>query len=89
MNVNEGYVATWGSVGAPQGGVGASGIGSRHGREGLWATTRVQTVAVQHGVHGVLGGPGVGLHRMFDLGTETWPRVYTEVLRTLKALRLP
>ncbi|KQY47307.1 succinic semialdehyde dehydrogenase [Cellulomonas sp. Root137] len=89
VNVNEGYVATWGSVGAPQGGVGASGIGSRHGREGLWASTRVQTVAVQHGVHGVLGGPGVGLHRMFDLGTETWPRVYTEVLRTLKALRLP
>ncbi|WP_315095627.1 succinic semialdehyde dehydrogenase [uncultured Cellulomonas sp.] len=89
VNVNEGYVATWGSVGAPQGGIGSSGIGSRHGREGLWATTRVQTVAVQHGVHGVLGGPGVGLHRMFDLGPETWPRFYTEVLRAMKTLRLP
>jgi succinate-semialdehyde dehydrogenase/glutarate-semialdehyde dehydrogenase len=89
VNVNEGYVAAWGSVGAPQGGIGASGIGSRHGREGLWETTRTQTVAVQHGVHGVLGGPGVGLHRMFDLGTETWPRVYTEALRAMKALRLP
>ncbi|WP_028045003.1 succinic semialdehyde dehydrogenase [Cellulomonas sp. URHE0023] len=89
VNVNEAYVATWGSVGAPQGGVGASGMGSRHGREGLWATTRTQTIAVQHGVHGVLGGPGVGLHRMFDLGTETWPRVYTGALRLMKTLRLP
>ncbi|WP_028049972.1 succinic semialdehyde dehydrogenase [Cellulomonas sp. URHD0024] len=89
VNVNEGYVATWGSVGAPQGGIGASGMGARHGREGLWATTRAQTVAVQHGVHGVLGGPGVGLHRMFDLGTETWPRLYTEALRAMKTFRLP
>lgn len=89
VNVNEAYVATWGSVGAPQGGVGASGIGHRHGREGLWETTRTQTVAVQHGVHGVLGAPGIGLHRLFDLGTETWPRVYTEALRAMKALRLP
>ena len=89
VNVNEGYVTTWGSVAAPQGGVGASGIGSRHGREGLWETTRVQTVAVQHGAHGVLGAPGIGLHRLFDLGTDTWPRVYTEVLRTMKKLRLP
>jgi succinate-semialdehyde dehydrogenase/glutarate-semialdehyde dehydrogenase len=89
VNVNEGYVTTWGSVGAPQGGVGSSGIGSRHGREGLWATTWTQTVAVQHGVHGVLGGPGIGLHRMFDLGTETWPRVYGGAQRVMKALRLP
>ncbi len=89
VNVNEGYVATWGSVGAPQGGIGASGIGSRHGREGLWATTRLQTIAVQRGAHGVLGGPGIGLHRMFDLGTERWPRLYTEALRAMKALRLP
>ena len=49
----------------------------------------MQTVAVQHGVHGVLGAPGIGLHRLFDLGTETWPRVYTEALRAMKALRLP
>ncbi|GIG19426.1 succinic semialdehyde dehydrogenase [Cellulomonas chitinilytica] len=89
VNVNEGYVSTWGSMGAPQGGTGASGLGHRHGREGLWETTRLQTVAVQHGVHGLLGGPGVGLHRLFDLGTETWPRVYTQALRAMKAARLP
>ncbi|RHA43840.1 succinic semialdehyde dehydrogenase [Cellulomonas rhizosphaerae] len=95
VNVNEGYVATWGSVGAPQGGVGSSGIGVRHGREGLWETTRLQTVAVQHGAHGLFGrlapgrGPRVGLGRLYGLGTETWPTVYTELLRVMKAARLP
>ena len=91
VNVNEGYVATWGSVGAPQGGVGASGIGVRHGREGLWETTRLQTVAVQHGVHGLLGGrgPRIGLARLYGLGAETWPAVFTELLRAMKAARLP
>jgi len=91
VNVNEGYVATWGSVGAPQGGVGSSGLGARHGREGLWETTRLQTVAVQHGVHGLAGGriPSIGLGRLFELGTATWPAVYTELLRVMKAARLP
>jgi len=91
VNVNEGYVAAWGSVGAPQGGVGASGFGRRHGREGLWETTRTQTVAVQRGVHGLLGGrvPGFGLRRLFDLGPETWPDVFTAALRIMRAARLP
>ncbi|MDM7831955.1 succinic semialdehyde dehydrogenase [Cellulomonas edaphi] len=91
VNVNEGYVATWGSVAAPQGGVGASGIGVRHGREGLWETTRLQSVAVQHGVHGLVGGrgPRIGLGRLYGLGAETWPAVFTELLRAMKAARLP
>ena len=89
VNVNEGYVATWGSVGAPQGGWGASGIGVRHGREGLWETTRLQSVAVQHGAHGALGLPPFGLRRLFELGTDVWPQVYTELLRVMKAARLP
>ncbi len=91
VNVNEGYVATWGSVGAPQGGVGASGVGVRHGREGLWETTRLQTVAVQRGAHGLAGGlvPGLGLRRLYELGPELWPQVYSELLRAMKAARLP
>jgi succinate-semialdehyde dehydrogenase / glutarate-semialdehyde dehydrogenase len=89
VNVNEGYVAAWGSVGAPQGGWGASGIGVRHGREGLWETTRLQTVAVQHGAHGPLGLPPIGLRRLYELGPEVWPQVYTELLRVMKATRLP
>ncbi|WP_029289654.1 succinic semialdehyde dehydrogenase [Cellulomonas sp. HZM] len=91
VNVNEGYVATWGSVGAPQGGVGASGMGARHGREGLWETTRLQTIGVQRGVHGLVGnrGPSIGLNRLFGLGREVWPQVYGELLRAMKAARLP
>lgn len=89
VNVNEAYVAGWGSTGAPQGGQGQSGLGHRHGPEGIWQTTAQQTVAVQRGVHGVLGGPGIGLHRLFDLGAERWTEVYTDVLRTMKALRQP
>ncbi|WP_449385706.1 succinic semialdehyde dehydrogenase [Cellulomonas soli] len=89
VNVNEGYLASWAAVGAPQGGSGTAGMGARHGREGLAETTRLQTVAVQHGAHGVLGLPPVGLERLFALGTESWPRVFTQVLRVSKALRLP
>ncbi|MDM8085659.1 succinic semialdehyde dehydrogenase [Cellulomonas cellasea] len=89
VNVNEAYVAGWGSTGAPQGGQGQSGLGHRHGPEGIWQTTAQQTVAVQRGVHGVLGGPGIGLHRLFDLGAEQWTEVYTDLLRAMKALRQP
>jgi succinate-semialdehyde dehydrogenase/glutarate-semialdehyde dehydrogenase len=47
VNVNEGYVAAWASVDAPMGGMKASGMGRRHGAEGIQKYTEVQTVAVQ------------------------------------------
>lgn len=43
--VNEGYAAAWGSLDAPMGGRGDSGIGRRHGPEGLLRYTESQTVA--------------------------------------------
>ncbi len=89
VNVNEGYVGGWGSTGAPQGGRGQSGLGHRHGPEGIWQTTEQQTVALQRGVHSVLGGPGVGLHRLFDLGAERWTGIYTGMLRAMRTLRQP
>jgi len=49
VNVNEGYVAAWASVDAPMGGMKASGMGRRHGAEGIQKYTEVQTVAVQRG----------------------------------------
>lgn len=55
VNVGEGYVAGWGSVAGPMGGMGASGMGRRHGEEGLLKYTESQTVATQRVVH--LGGP--------------------------------
>ena len=45
--VNEGYTAVWASLDAPMGGRGNSGIGRRHGHEGLLRFTESQTVATQ------------------------------------------
>lgn len=47
VNVNEGYIAAWGSTDAPMGGMGTSGVGRRHGSEGLLKYTEAQTVATQ------------------------------------------
>ena len=47
VNINDAYIAAWGSVDAPMGGMKASGIGSRHGREGILKYTESQTVATQ------------------------------------------
>jgi succinate-semialdehyde dehydrogenase/glutarate-semialdehyde dehydrogenase len=47
VNINEGYAAAWGSVDAPSGGVGDSGLGRRHGAEGILKYTDVQTIATQ------------------------------------------
>ena len=50
MNVNEGYAATWASLDAPMGGMKDSGVGRRHGREGILKYTEPQTIAVQRGM---------------------------------------
>ena len=47
VNVNEGYAAAWASVDAPMGGMKASGLGRRHGAEGILKYTESQTVAIQ------------------------------------------
>lgn len=45
VNINEGYGASWGSVDAPMGGMKDSGLGRRHGAEGILKYTESQTVA--------------------------------------------
>lgn len=47
VNVNEAYAAAWGSIDAPMGGMGDSGIGRRHGAVGLLKYTESQTIARQ------------------------------------------
>jgi len=86
VTVNDTHHLLWGSVGAPIGGVGASGYGRRHGREGLWETTWTQAVVAQRGVH---SGRGVGMRQVHELDPEVWPRVLTRLLRLERALRLP
>lgn len=47
VNINEGYIAAWGSIDSPMGGMKDSGLGRRHGAEGIKKYTEPQTVAVQ------------------------------------------
>lgn len=47
VNVNEGYGAAYASYDAPMGGMKDSGVGRRHGDEGLLRYTEAQTVAAQ------------------------------------------
>jgi succinate-semialdehyde dehydrogenase / glutarate-semialdehyde dehydrogenase len=44
--VNEGYAPSWGSTAAPMGGTGISGVGRRHGPDGLLKFTEAQSVVV-------------------------------------------
>ncbi len=50
VNVNEAFAAAWGSIDAPMGGMGDSGVGRRHGRDGILKYTEAQTVAHQRGI---------------------------------------
>ncbi|ERH13433.1 MAG: NAD-dependent aldehyde dehydrogenase [halophilic archaeon J07HB67] len=45
VSINEGYPVSWAAVDAPMGGRGDSGIGRRHGPEGLLRFTDTQAVA--------------------------------------------
>ena len=75
VNVNDGYAAAFGSAAAPMGGVKTSGVGRRHGSEGLLKYTQVKTVAVQRLV-GLGVPPGVS------------PQRYTSLMSSgLKAMR--
>ncbi|WP_419181187.1 succinic semialdehyde dehydrogenase [Haloarcula pelagica] len=49
VSVNDAFVGMWGSTDAPMGGVADSGVGRRHGPEGIRKFTEVQTVATQRG----------------------------------------
>ncbi|GAB3492284.1 succinic semialdehyde dehydrogenase [Nocardiopsis coralliicola] len=58
VNINEGFAAAWASYGGPMGGMKKSGLGRRHGTEGLTRFTEPQTVASQHFI-GFGGPPGM------------------------------
>jgi acyl-CoA reductase-like NAD-dependent aldehyde dehydrogenase len=47
VNINDGYLSAIGSVAAPMGGMRASGLGRRHGPDGILRYTESQTVAAQ------------------------------------------
>lgn len=79
VNVNESYAAGYGSVQAPMGGMGDSGLGRRHGSEGILKYTEAQTVAHQR---------VMPLAPSFGMTDEKYAQFMTRSLRAMKAFRL-
>ena len=78
VNINEPFGAAFASVDAPMGGVGASGVGRRHGSQGLLKYSEAQTVSAQY----LLPlAPG----RFSDV---QWARIATFAVKAMKALRI-
>lgn len=79
VNVNDGFAAAFGSVAAPMGGMGQSGLGRRHGVEGLMRFTESQTIAVHPTF---ITGP------RFGFTEQRWNVLISRALRLLKKLGL-
>src|SRR3954454_13729362 len=79
VNVNEGYAAAWGSVDAPSGGLGDSGLGRRHGAEGMLKYTDVQTIAPER-LLPIAPLPG--------MSQETWAKTLTVALHVMLRIGL-
>ncbi|MDX3240004.1 succinic semialdehyde dehydrogenase [Streptomyces sp. ME03-5709C] len=79
VNVNEGYAPAYGSVRAPMGGMKDSGLGCRHGSEGILKYTEAQTVATQRLLP---MAPSLGMD------DAAYAALMSRSLRVLKALRL-
>ncbi|ONM50088.1 succinic semialdehyde dehydrogenase [Nocardia donostiensis] len=75
--VDEGYAPAWGSTAAPMGGMGISGVGRRHGPDGLLKFTEPQTVVVTRFLN--LDPPPL-------VPQEVWQRVLMTLARGLRFL---
>ncbi|MFF2844976.1 succinic semialdehyde dehydrogenase [Streptomyces sp. NPDC058001] len=79
VNVNEGYASAYGSVQAPMGGMKDSGLGRRHGSEGILKYTEAQTVAQQR---------VMPMAPAFGMDDAKYAAFMSRSLRAMKALRL-
>ncbi|MFH8725352.1 succinic semialdehyde dehydrogenase [Streptomyces termitum] len=79
VNINEGYAPAYGSVRAPMGGMKDSGLGRRHGSEGILKYTEAQTVAQQR---------LMPLAPSFGMDDEKYAALMSLSLKALKAFRL-
>ncbi|MFD4988774.1 succinic semialdehyde dehydrogenase [Streptomyces sp. NPDC058374] len=79
VNLNEAYASAYGSVQAPMGGMKESGIGRRHGAEGILKYTEPQTVAHQR---------LLPMAPSFGMDDAQYAVFMTRSLRAMKAFRL-
>ncbi|MFX4293029.1 succinic semialdehyde dehydrogenase [Streptomyces bohaiensis] len=80
VGINDGFPAAYGSLAAPMGGMGESGLGRRHGAEGLLKYTEAQTVAQQR---------LLPLAPSLGMDDRQFAALMSVSLKALKALRLP
>ncbi|MGW7195403.1 succinic semialdehyde dehydrogenase [Streptomyces chryseus] len=78
VNINEGYAPAYGSVQAPMGGMKQSGLGRRHGSEGILKYTEAQTVAHQR---------LIPMAPSFGMDDEKYAAFMSTSLKALKVLR--
>ncbi|MCM1970430.1 succinic semialdehyde dehydrogenase [Streptomyces sp. ZAF1911] len=79
VNINEGYAPAYGSAQAPMGGMKESGLGRRHGSEGILKYTEAQTVAHQR---------LLPMAPSFGMDDEKYAAFMTRSLQVMKAFRL-
>ncbi|WP_433191663.1 succinic semialdehyde dehydrogenase [Nocardia sp. CA-107356] len=75
--VDEGYAPAWGTTAAPMGGMGISGVGRRHGPDGLLKFTEPQTVVVTRFMN--LDAPAV-------ISQDKWQRLLMTLARGFRFL---
>jgi succinate-semialdehyde dehydrogenase / glutarate-semialdehyde dehydrogenase len=78
VNINEGYGATYASYDAPMGGMKNSGVGRRHGSEGLLKYTEAQAVASQR---------WIGFEPAGKMSYGRYAAMLSRALKTMKRLR--
>ena len=79
VNINEAFGSAYASIDAPMGGMGQSGVGRRHGSDGLLKYTEPQTIAQQRWMK---------LTPQWGMNDESWASFTSRAMRLLKSLGL-
>ena len=77
VNVDEGYALAWGSLSAPMGGMGISGVGRRHGAEGLLKYVEAQTISTSRVLN---------LDPPFGMSKSLWQKSLVPIVRAVMKL---
>jgi succinate-semialdehyde dehydrogenase/glutarate-semialdehyde dehydrogenase len=75
--IDEGYAPAWGTTAAPMGGMGISGVGRRHGPDGLLKFTEPQSVVATRWMN---------LDPPFGLPQSTWQPALMTIARAIRFL---